>query len=348
MTVAIEVKGLTKYYGKSRGVEGLDMTVKKGEIYGFLGPNGAGKTTTIRVLLDLIKRTSGEARIFGLDVEKDSVEVRRGIGYLPGELGLYKEITGNDYLDHFQMLRGDRGKGRREELAKRFNADLDVRIKELSKGNKQKIGLIQAFDHDPQLLILDEPTSGLDPLMQQVCYALLKEEKERGKTILMSSHIISEVQHVCDRVGIINEGRMVDVEEIHSLKDKMGKEVNISFGAPVPTSIFDLPEISDVAVSGQDVTLRISGNMDQLVKRLAQHTVNSLTVYNYSLEELFLEYYGGGNGIGGENGNIGGNGNGGGKEKKGVKGDGGENGKGEPKGGNEQVKEEPSSGGAAE
>lgn len=296
MCPVIEVRGLTKYYGKTMGIQNLDMFVEKGEVYGFLGPNGAGKTTTIRVLLDLIKKTGGYAKIFGMDVESDSVDVRRRLGYLPGDLGMYKELTGNDYLDHFQLLRGDKGKGRREELSKRFNANLNMRIKELSKGNKQKIGLIQAFDHDPELIILDEPTSGLDPLMQQEFYALLKEEKERGKTVLMSSHIISEVEHVCDRVGIINKGRMVDVEEVHALKDKMGKVVHITFGSPITEDLFQMEGITDLEVDGKNVELRIRGSMDPLIKKLAQYNVENLTATNYSLEELFLDYYGNGNG----------------------------------------------------
>ncbi|MDG6219869.1 MAG: ABC transporter ATP-binding protein [Candidatus Thermoplasmatota archaeon] len=287
----IEAVGLTKYYGKSRGIENLDLQVEAGEIYGFLGPNGAGKTTAIRVLLNLIHKTGGQAKVYGLDVEKDSVAVRSKVGYLPGDLGIYKHLTGSEYLDYFQRLRGEKGIGRREELAQRFKANLQSKIKDLSKGNRQKIGLIQAFDHDPPLIILDEPTSGLDPLMQQEFYKLIKEEKARGKTIFMSSHIMSEVEHVCDRVGVIKDGRMLMVESIPSLKEKMGKVIAVRFANEIKPEVFNISGTTEINMVGRTLKMRMSGNLDQMIKLLSAHRIEDISITSYSLEDFFLEYY---------------------------------------------------------
>jgi ABC-2 type transport system ATP-binding protein len=203
---ALEVERLTKSYGRARGVVDLTFSVERGEVFGYLGPNGAGKTTTIRTLLDFIRPTGGRASILGLDSRRDAIAIHRRVGYLPGEFGLYERLTAHEQLTYLSSLRGGDDERSIRELAERFDLDLDVRIASLSHGNKQKVGLIQAFVHRPDVLILDEPTQGLDPLMQQAFYRLLHEARERGGTVFLSSHVMPEVEHVCDRVGIIRDG----------------------------------------------------------------------------------------------------------------------------------------------
>ena len=289
----IELRGLSKFYGKHRGIEGVDLTVARGEVFGFLGPNGAGKTTTIRTMLDLIRRTSGEARVLGLDSERGSMEIRRRTGYLPGEYGLYEGLKVEDFLGFLLDLRGARGKeGRMRELCAYFELDATRPIRELSKGNRQKVGLVQAFMHDPELVILDEPTAGLDPLMQQRFYSLAHQERAAGRTIFMSSHLLSEVEAVCDRVAIIRNGSISLVERLDVLRERFGKDLKVTFGEDVPRKVLELPGVEDIHQEGRSFELTLRGGIDEVVKAIAQHPVVSMTVETYHLEELFFDLYG--------------------------------------------------------
>jgi ABC-2 type transport system ATP-binding protein len=229
---AIVTRALTKTYGRARGVADLDLEVRPGEVFGYLGPNGAGKTTTLRLLLDLIRPTRGSATVLGLDSHREGRAIRRRVGYLPGDLRLYVSLSGRELLDYFGHLRGAIPRERAEALARRLDCDLGREIRALSSGNRQKLGLIQAFMSDPELLILDEPTNGLDPLVQQTFYELVLEARAAGRTVLLSSHILPEVERVCDRVGILREGRLVAVESIADLRARAVRRVEIEFGTP--------------------------------------------------------------------------------------------------------------------
>jgi ABC-2 type transport system ATP-binding protein len=288
----IEVHSLTKRYGSSRGVEDLTFEVEQGEAFGFLGPNGAGKTTTIRTLLDFIRPTSGTAHIFGMDPRREGVRVHRRVGYLPGELALYERMTGETFLRAFAELRGAVAWSRVTDLADRLGLDLSRRIHELSHGNKQKIGLVQAFMHRPDLLILDEPTQGLDPLVQQTFYGMVEQERERGAAIFLSSHVMPEVERVCDRVGIIREGHLATVADIGELKAKALRRIEFHFDGPVPASVFErLPGVKEVSAHGDSVLLSVEGPVDAVVKEAARHDVVSLETREPSLEEAFLAFY---------------------------------------------------------
>ncbi len=288
----IEVRGLTKRYGSARGVEDLTFEVARGEAFGFLGPNGAGKTTTIRTLLDFIRPTSGAVRVFGLDPRREGVRVHRRIGYLPGELALYERMTGEDFLRSFAELRGGVAWSQVTDLADRLGLVLSRRIHELSHGNKQKIGLVQAFMHDPDLLVLDEPTQGLDPLVQQTFYAMVEEERERGAAIFLSSHVMPEIERVCDRVGIIREGHLAAVADIGALKAKALRRIEFHFGGPVLASAFErLPGVKDVSAHGDSVLLSVEGPVDAVIKEAARYDVVSLETREPSLEEAFLAFY---------------------------------------------------------
>jgi ABC-type multidrug transport system, ATPase component len=291
-SAVIEVRNLTKRYGSSRGVEDLTFEVGPGEAFGFLGPNGAGKTTTIRTLLDFIRPTSGTVRIFDMDPRREGVKVHRRIGYLPGELALYERMTGEDLLRAFAELRATVSWSRITGLAERLGLDLTRRIHELSHGNKQKIGLVQAFMHGPDLLILDEPTQGLDPLVQQTFYAMVEEERLGGAAIFLSSHVMPEVERVCDRVGIIREGHLVTVADIGELKAKALRKIEFHFAEPVPASAFDgLPGVKEVSVHGDSMLLSIEGAADAVIKEAARYEVVSLETREPSLEEAFLAFY---------------------------------------------------------
>ncbi len=288
----ISTTGLTKYYGKSRGIIGLDIEVEAGEVFGFLGPNGAGKTTTIRLLLDLIRPTSGSASLFGLDSRRESVEVRRRCGYLPGELALYEKMNGADILRFFANLRGGVRWSYVEELAERLDSDLSVPVRSLSRGNKQKIGLIQALMHRPELLILDEPTAGLDPLVQQEFYRIIEGCREEGRTAFVSSHNLPEVERLCDRVAIIREGRLVDLVEVASLKEKALRRLEVRFAAPPPPEAFGgIPGLVDLRVDDSVIHCTVRGSMDPLVKAMARFEVVNIISHEPSLEEVFLAYY---------------------------------------------------------
>jgi len=291
--VAIRTEQLVKTYGRhSRGLAGLDLEVLTGEVYGFLGPNGAGKSTTIRLLLDLIRPTSGHLEVLGGDPRTDGVALRRRIGYLAGDFVVDGRQTGRELLTFLGNLRGGVPAGRIAELADRLGLDLDRKIRSLSKGNRQKVGVVQAFMHLPELLILDEPTSGLDPFLQQEFVAMVREAKARGATVFMSSHVMSEVQQTADRVGIIREGRLVTVERVEELRERAVRTVEIVFDAPVDAGEFTrVAGVSDVTVHGATLRCRLDGRADDLVKTAAAHTVVSLLSEEPDLEELFFSYY---------------------------------------------------------
>jgi len=292
MTAVIETQQLRKYYGSRRGLESLDLDVQEGEVYGYLGPNGAGKSTTIRILLDIIRPSSGHASLLGQAPRDGSSTLRRRLGYLPGDFVVGGGQTARELLTHFGHLRGRVPKERIGALADRFGLDLDVRIKSLSKGNRQKVGLIQAFMHEPELLILDEPTSGLDPLLQQTFLAMVREARDRGQTVFMSSHVLSEVQHTADRVGIIRDGTLVAVEAVDSLRRRAVRRVELRFDGAVAADAFEnLEGVSEVAVDGPTLRCRLTGRADPLVKMAARYTVESIVIEEPDLEELFLTYY---------------------------------------------------------
>jgi ABC-2 type transport system ATP-binding protein len=291
--VAVEARGLTKSYGPRRGVVGLDFIVEAGEVFGYLGPNGAGKTTTIRVLLDFIRPTAGTAAIFALDSRADAAAIHRRIGYLPGELALYDNLSAGEFLRFVSALRGGVPWDRVEGLAARMQLDLKPRIRSLSHGNKQKVGLVQAFMHRPDLLVLDEPTQGLDPLVQQEFYGLIAEAKGEGRTVFLSSHVMPEVERVCDRVAIIREGRLVAVEDVGTLKARALRTVEFHFARPVPSAAFrGLPSVRDVIGMGDVIRCSVAGPLDAVVKTAARFEVVDVTTHEPSLEEAFLAYYG--------------------------------------------------------
>jgi ABC-2 type transport system ATP-binding protein len=291
-TSVVDAELLTKYYGRTRGIEELSFRLEPGEVFGFLGPNGAGKSTTIRTMLDLIRPTSGRIRVFGLDPRADGPAVRALIGYVPGEFGLYERLTGREYLDTFASLRGGVDRQAIDELTDRLQVDPGRRIRELSHGNKQKIGLVQAFMHRPDLLVLDEPTSGLDPLVQQTFFRLIEESRDRGATVFLCSHVLPEVERVCDRVAIIRAGRLVEVSDIGALKAAAVRRIELHFDRPVPPSAFDsLGSVVSVEGHGDVLLITARGPLDEVIKEAARHTVVNVASHEPSLEEIFLDIY---------------------------------------------------------
>lgn len=288
----MEINHITKDYGKNRGVFDLSFTVKKGEILGFLGPNGAGKTTTIRQLLGFIRPDSGTVSIMGKDCFDQADQIQQDLGYLPGEIAFIDSMSGMEFIKFAAKMKKMKDLGRVSELMERFELDANGKIKKMSKGMKQKIGIVCAFMQDPDILILDEPTSGLDPLMQNRFVELLIEEKERGKTILMSSHIFEEVEKTCDRAAIIREGRLVAVDSMEKLCSGKKKSMEITFEGEEMAKAF-AGQFAQADVKGSCVTLKVGRNLDQVIKRAGAYTITDLDIHTQSLEEFFLHFYGG-------------------------------------------------------
>ena len=290
---AIETRGLTKVYGSGKGIQDVTLTVQEGEMFGFLGPNGAGKTTTIRVLLDFLRPDSGTAHVLGLDCQKDSLQVRSLIGFLPGEVHLEERLTGAQQLEAFSRFRRHVDPRFRQELCERLEiaSGLSRPIRTYSKGMKQKVAIVQALMHRPRLLILDEPTEGLDPLVQHTFFQLLTEARRDGATVFMSSHVLSEVERTCDRVALIRAGRLLVTEEIQSLKARATRKVEATLVEPAPLEAFALPGVGAESHGGGRYTFTVTGEIDPLVKRLAAYTVSDLQVTRASLEEIFMRYY---------------------------------------------------------
>jgi ABC-2 type transport system ATP-binding protein len=289
---AILTSGLSKDYGSGRGLFGLDLEVRQGEVFGFLGPNGAGKSTAMRLLLDLIKPSSGSARVLGLDARSQSLEIRRRVGFLPGDLALYPTLSGGVVLEHLAQLRGGVDRHVRDSLVERFDADLSRPVHELSTGNRQKLGLIQAFMHEPELLILDEPIAGLDPLVQQSFHELLGELSARGRTVFLSSHTLSEVERVTHRLAILRQGRLVVVDSLENLRKIAVQRLEIEFARPVAAEEFRaLAGVREATTDGRTLTVAFEGSADAVVKAAASHEVRSIRPCQDDLEEIFLRYY---------------------------------------------------------
>jgi len=292
MTV-IETRHLTKSYGSHRGIVDVDLAVEEGEIFGFLGPNGAGKTTTIRLLLDLIRPTSGVARVFGIESSADPAAIHRRVGYLPGEFALFDRLTGSQTIDYFAHLRGGVDPAYQAGLVERFDLDPGRRFREYSRGNKQKVGLVIALQHRPDLLILDEPTAGLDPLVQQTFFEVLRENAAAGRTVFLSSHILGEVEKSCDRVAIIREGRLVTVGRVDALRDLAHHQVELRFSGPAPLGAFvGLAGVSDLAADGSTLRMRVTGSMAPVVQAAARFDLIDFESREPSLEQTFLAQYG--------------------------------------------------------
>lgn len=290
---AISTTGLTKHFGDVRAVEDLNLEVHAGEIFGFLGPNGAGKTTTIRMLMDEIRATSGTGSILGLDSYHDSVEIRRQVGYLPGDLAMYPNLTGRDTLTYFANLRGGVEWAFVDDLAERLEADLTKKVGDLSTGNRQKVGIIQAFMNRPQVVIMDEPSSGLDPLVQRTFQDLMKEATSDGAAVFLSSHTLSEVQRAADRVGIIRTGHLIAVEGVQELRSKAIRRVDLYFEEPVEAGVFEnVAGARDVEVRNHHATLSFDGHMDELLTAAtARYRLRDISSQEADLEEIFLTYY---------------------------------------------------------
>jgi ABC-2 type transport system ATP-binding protein len=294
MDTVIKTRGLTKRFGRRTALDRLDLDVPPGVIVGYLGPNGAGKTTTIRLLAGLIRPTSGSAIVFGFDAADQYDALQRRIGYLPGDFVAYPELTGTQYLDYFAHLYGSVDRHRIDLLAKRFDLDLCVRIGALSRGNRQKVGIVQAFMHEPDLLILDEPTAGLDPLMQREFRALLRETRDAGRTVFLSSHVLSEVEAVADTVAILRAGRLVTVQSVQALKDRAQRRLDLTFaGVPPADRIHGVPGVRDVVVDGHTTRVTVTGSTAELIKAVAPYGVTNVLSHEADLEAAFLDYYDG-------------------------------------------------------
>jgi ABC-2 type transport system ATP-binding protein len=291
--IAIHTDGLTKHYGDVRALVDLDLDVYGGEVFGFLGPNGAGKTTMIRTVLDEIRPTSGHASILGMDSHDKVVELRSHIGYVPGDLEMYPNLTGRDTLTYFANLRGGVDWSYVDKLAHRLDADLSKKVGDLSSGNRQKVGLIQAFMNRPQVLIMDEPSSGLDPLIQREFQAMMREVAAEGRTVFLSSHTLSEVQRVADRVGIIRHGVLIALESVSSLRSKAMRRVELEFDSSVDGSVFDgVPGVRDILVENHRVVLSYDGKMAVLLQTVAdRYDLVDIHTQEADLEEIFLTYY---------------------------------------------------------
>jgi ABC-2 type transport system ATP-binding protein len=289
---AIRTQGLTKHYGQVRALEALDLEVQAGEIFGFLGPNGAGKSTLIRTLLGYLHPTAGGATVLGLDIVSGSVDIRRRVGYLPGGISLYDSLSGADALDYLNDLQG-RPATRRDELCERLQMPPSVlkrRVRDYSRGMRQKIGVIQALQHDPELAILDEPTEGLDPLMQHAFYAIMDDLRQDGRTIFFSSHVLSEVERICDRVAIIRAGHLMVVQHVDELLARRKRTIHLRWRDGTP-DLSSVPGLADVVVQGEQVSATLLGDVAPFVRAVASPELLDLTIEPASLEEAFLEYY---------------------------------------------------------
>lgn len=289
----IETDKLTVYYGKHRGISDVDLAVRQGEVFGFLGPNGAGKTTTQRVLLDVIRPSSGRAMIFGKDCQKHGGDIRAHVGYLPGELSLYPGMKGEQFLNLMASLNGKKvNKRYRRELYKRLQFDPSRKMKQYSRGNKQKVGLIHAFGSKPDLLILDEPTGGLDPLMQQTVLELVSEAKEDGRTVFFSSHILSEIEAVCDRVGIIKDGKLIQTSSVQALTKQQFKRIHLTLGDAPPYDLFHVEGVVETGREGNTIKLEVYDHLDWVMSAVLPYRLLDIDVLPVTLEEIFLAFYG--------------------------------------------------------
>lgn len=286
----VQLNALTKQYGKSRGILDISFSIEEGEVFGFIGPNGAGKSTTIRTLLNLIYPTAGSATIFGKDIVRDSKEIRKQVGYLPSEVHYYDDMKVIDLLRYSAKFYGNVDERRLERLSAQLDLDLGRKIEDLSFGNRKKVGIVQALLHEPKLLILDEPTGGLDPLMQNVFFELLAEERRKGTTIFFSSHILGEVQRMCNRVAIIKEGRLIQVETIDNLTRNSFKRVTLTYDSPQAPE-FDLPGIASQQSNGNEVSLMYAGEIKALLAMIQNEPICDLRIEEPSLEEIFMHYY---------------------------------------------------------
>lgn len=289
----IKTDRLSVYYGRQRGVHNLDMAVQPGEIYGFLGPNGAGKTTTIRVLMDIIRPTAGKAKMFGMDCQKEGVQIRQRVGYMPGELNLYPHLRADQYLATVAAVRANSvDRSYTDNLCTRLGLDTRRQIQTYSHGNRQKVGLVAAFMSKPDLLILDEPTLGLDPLAQQTVLDIVREARSEGRTVFFSSHNLSEVQSVCDRVGIIRDGQLVASETVESLTRKQFHRISLTFEQVPPEAAFEISGVCEVSRIDNVITLEIRDNLNALLAKAVNYKVIDLETHPITLEEVFMAYYG--------------------------------------------------------
>jgi ABC-2 type transport system ATP-binding protein len=293
----IETNGLSVYYGKQRGILNVDLRVEKGEVFGFLGPNGAGKTTTQRVLMDVIRPTAGKARLFGKDCQKEGVAARERVGYLPGELSLYGSMKVRQFFRmYFTLQKSNTDPTYWQELSDQLDLDTSRKIRDLSRGNKQKVGVVAAFMNKPDLLILDEPTSGLDPLVQQTVMELVRNAQNDGATVFFSSHILPEVQAVCDRVGIIRDGQLVATERVEDMIRQQFKRLRFTFATAPPVDAFALDGVTELVRDGQGVSLEVNQNLDKVMETAVSFGIANIDTIPVTLEEIFLAYYGKGNG----------------------------------------------------
>lgn len=288
----LQVQNLTRDYGKNRGVFDVSFDVPHGQVFGFLGPNGAGKTTTIRHLMGFLRPQKGECRIGGLNCWGEAAVIQKNLGYIPGEIAFFDDMTGSGFLKFLARYRGMKGEGRTAELVQRFDLDPVAKLKKMSKGTKQKVGIVAAFMHDPAVLVLDEPTSGLDPLMQNRFIELILEERGRGKTILLSSHMFEEVERTCERVGIIRQGRLVAVDSVDALKAAQVKKYIITLPSPEAAALFAKEPVDTVHIEDTRVIVRVQNNIKTLIDAMHRHPVENIAAPNQSLEEIFLHYYG--------------------------------------------------------
>ncbi len=291
METVIQTSNLTKFYGKSRGIKDVSISVNKGDIFGFLGPNGAGKSTTIRTLLDFIRPSAGSATIFDMDCHTDSVAIRKRIGYIPGDFGLYGHMTGWKFLEYFGRVRGGYDAATAKAYAKKMDIRLDRKMKEYSRGMRQKVAIIQAFMNNPDLIIMDEPTNGLDPLIQQTFMDMLREEAGHGTTIFMSSHVLSEVEKACNRVAIIKDGHIVAEEQVEALRQKSGKVLEVKFAQPLTKEIFYLPGVSNVTQANGSYRMTVTGSLEDLLQEISRHRLADISIHQMTLEDIFMHYY---------------------------------------------------------